>query len=155
MPRSISGDLSGTGKRFAIIATRFNGQVVELLVAGAIDALGRHGVKDADITVVRCPGAWELPLVARRLAMAAKAPAAVIALGCVVRGETPHFDYVAGECAKGLAAVQAESGVPVAFGVLTTDTSDQAMARAGGKAGNKGVDAAMAAIEMANLLGGL
>ena len=155
MPKSISGDLSGSGKRFAIIATRFNGQVVELLVAGAIDTLVRHGVKDADITVVRCPGAWELPLVARRLATTAKAPAAVIALGCVVRGETPHFDYVAGECAKGLAAVQAESGVPVAFGVLTTDTSDQAMARAGGKAGNKGVDAAMAAIEMANLLGGL
>ena len=155
MPKSISGDLSGSGKRFAIIATRFNGQVVGLLVAGAIDTLVRHGVKDADITVVRCPGAWELPLVARRLATTAKAPAAVIALGCVVRGETPHFDYVAGECAKGLAAVQAESGVPVAFGVLTTDTSDQAMARAGGKAGNKGVDAAMDAIEMANLLGGL
>ena len=154
MPRSISGDLTGSGKHFAIAATRFNGQVVELLVAGAIDTLVRHGVKDADITVVRCPGAWELPLVARRLAATGK-QAAVIALGCVVRGETPHFDYVAGECAKGLAAVQAESGVPIAFGVLTTDSSDQAMARAGGKAGNKGVDAAMTAIEMANLLGGL
>ncbi len=154
MPKSITGDLNASGKRFAIAATRFNGAIVESLVAGAIDALVRHGVKDADITVVHCPGAWELPLVVKRLA-AGKKIDAVIALGCVIRGETPHFDYVAGECAKGLAAVQHDSGVPVAFGVLTTDTTDQAWARAGLKAGNKGVDAAMAAIEMVNLLGNL
>lgn len=154
MSKSITGDLTASGKRFAIAATRFNGAIVESLVAGAIDALVRHGVKDADITVVHCPGAWELPLVVKRLA-AGKKIDAVIALGCVIRGETPHFDYVAGECAKGLAAVQHDSGVPVAFGVLTTDTTDQAWARAGLKAGNKGVDAAMAAIEMVNLLGNL
>jgi len=158
MPKSITGDLNASGKRFAIAATRFNGAIVESLVAGAIDALVRHGVKDSDITVVHCPGAWELPLVVNRLASGggtAKKIDAVIALGCVIRGETPHFDYVAGECAKGLAAVQHDSGVPVAFGVLTTDTTDQAWARAGLKAGNKGVDAAMAAIEMVNLLGNL
>lgn len=154
MPKSITGDLNASGKRFAIAAARFNGAIVESLVAGAIDALVRHGVKDSDITVVHCPGAWELPLVVRRLA-AGKKTDAVIALGCVIRGETPHFDYVAGECAKGLAAVQQDSGVPIAFGVLTTDTTDQAWARAGLKAGNKGVDAAMAAIEMVNLLGDL
>ena len=154
MSKSITGDLTASGKRFAIAAARFNGAIVESLVAGAIDALVRHGVKDADITVVHCPGAWELPLVVKRLA-AGKKIDAVIALGCVIRGETPHFDYVAGECAKGLAAVQHDSGVPVAFGVLTTDTTDQAWARAGLKAGNKGVDAAMAAIEMVNLLGNL
>lgn len=154
MSKSISGDLNASGKRFAIAATRFNGAIVENLVAGAIDTLVRHGAKDSDITVVHCPGAWELPLVVKRLA-AGKKTDAVIALGCVIRGETPHFDYVAGECAKGLAAVQHDSGVPIAFGVLTTDTTDQAAARAGLKAGNKGVDAAMAAIEMVNLLGNL
>ena len=154
MSKSISGDLNASGKRFAIAATRFNGAIVENLVAGAIDTLVRHGAKDSDITVVHCPGAWELPLVVKRLA-AGKKTDAVIALGCVIRGETPHFDYVAGECAKGLAAVQHDSGVPIAFGVLTTDTTDQAWARAGLKAGNKGVDAAMAAIEMVNLLGNL
>ena len=158
MPKSITGDLNASGKRFAIAATRFNGAIVESLVAGAIDTLVRHGAKDSDITVVHCPGAWELPLVVKRLASGggtAKKIDAVIALGCVIRGETPHFDYVAGECAKGLAGVQQDSGMPIAFGVLTTDTTDQAWARAGLKAGNKGVDAAMAAIEMVNLLGNL
>ncbi len=154
MPKTIAGDLNGDGKRFAIAATRFNGAIVEQLVAGALDALVRHGVKDKDITVVRVPGAWELPLAVKKLTEGGKYDA-VIALGCVIRGETPHFDYVAGEAAKGLANAGLASGVPVAFGVLTTDTTDQAAARAGLKAGNKGVDAAMAAIEMANLLGGL
>jgi 6,7-dimethyl-8-ribityllumazine synthase len=151
MPKHLAGDLSGSGKRFAIAATRFNGAIVEQLVAGALDCLLRHGARDQDITVVRLPGAWELPLVVRRLAEA-RAYDAVIALGCVIRGETPHFDYVAGEAAKGLAAAALGSGVPVAFGVLTTDTTEQAAARAGLKAGNKGVDAALAALEMVNLL---
>jgi 6,7-dimethyl-8-ribityllumazine synthase len=154
MPKHLAGDLSGSGKRFAIAATRFNGAIVELLVAGAIDCLLRHGVKDQDITVVHLPGAWELPLVVRRLAES-KAYDAVIALGCVIRGETPHFDYVAGEASKGLGAAALASGVPVGFGVLTTDTTEQAAARAGLKAGNKGVDAALAALEMVNLLPGI
>jgi 6,7-dimethyl-8-ribityllumazine synthase len=154
MPTSINGQLTGAGKRFAIAATRFNGAIVENLVAGALDALQRHGVLEKDITVVRCPGAWELPLVVQKLA-AHKKVDAVIALGCVIRGDTPHFDYVAGECAKGIAQAQMQSGVPIAFGVLTTDTTDQALARAGLKAGNKGVDAAISAIEMVNLLGQL
>ncbi len=156
MPTSIDGHLTGTGKRFAIAATRFNGTIVENLIAGALDTLLRHGVLDKDIVIVRCPGAWELPLVVRQLIDSGKKkPDAIIALGCVIRGETPHFDYVAGECVKGLAAVQSSSGVPVSFGVLTTDTTDQAAARAGLKAGNKGVDAALAAIEMVDLLGRL
>ncbi len=154
MPTSINGQLTGAGKRFAIAAARFNGAIVEQLVAGAVDALQRHGVADKDITIVRCPGAWELPLVVSKLATGKKVDA-VIVLGCVIRGDTPHFDYVAGECAKGIAAVQASSGVPCAFGVLTTDTTDQALARSGLKAGNKGVDAAMSAIEMVNVLGQL
>jgi 6,7-dimethyl-8-ribityllumazine synthase len=154
MPKTLAGDLSGSGKRFAIAATRFNGAIVEQLVAGALDCLLRHGVKDQDITVVRLPGAWELPLVVKRLAES-KAHDAVIALGCVIRGETPHFDYVAGEAAKGLSAAALGSGVPVAFGVLTTDTTEQAAARAGLKAGNKGADAALSALEMVNLLPGI
>jgi 6,7-dimethyl-8-ribityllumazine synthase len=152
MPRSVSGQLSGAGRRFAIAVARFNGHVVEGLVSGAVDCLLRHGVKDEDITVVRVPGAWELPLAVKKLAEAAKKHHAIIALGCVIRGETPHFDYVAGECAKGLSAIALQSGVPVAMGVLTCDTTDQAVARAGLKAGNKGVDAAMAAIEMAGVM---
>ncbi|MBA3938654.1 MAG: 6,7-dimethyl-8-ribityllumazine synthase [Planctomycetes bacterium] len=151
---SIAGDLHGEGRRFAIAAGRFNGAIVEQLVAGAIDALVRHGVKDTDIVVARCPGAWELPLLVKKLAASAKYDA-IVALGCVIRGETPHFDYVAGECAKGLAAISLASEVPVSMGVLTTDTTDQAQARAGLKAGNKGVDAALAALEMVNLLGGI
>ena len=151
---SIAGDLHGEGRRFAIAAGRFNGAIVEQLVAGAIDALVRHGVKEKDITVARCPGAWELPLLVKKLAASDKYDA-IVALGCVIRGETPHFDYVAGECAKGLAGISLASEVPVAMGVLTTDTTEQAQARAGLKAGNKGVDAALAALEMVNLLGGI
>ena len=138
------------GARFAIVASRFNAFVVDRLVEGAVDALVRHGATPQSITVVRVPGAWELPLAVRRLA-ASKKVDAVIALGAVVRGETPHFDYVAGEAAKGVATAAALTDVPVAFGVLTTDTIDQAVDRAGGKAGNKGWDAAMSAIEMVSL----
>lgn len=152
MPHSIvSGDLKGEGHRVAIAASRFNSQIVDQLVGGAIDGLTRHGVVADAITVVQCPGAWELPLVCKRLAESGKFDA-VIACGAVIRGETPHFDYVAGEAAKGIGMASLQTGVPVIFAVLTTDTVDQAWARAGGKAGNKGFDAAMTAIEMANLL---
>ena len=153
MPTSIDGHLTGAGKRFAIAATRFNGAIVENLIAGALDTLLRHGVLDKDIVIVRCPGAWELPLVVRQLIDSGKKkPDAIIALGCVIRGETPHFDYVAGENAKGIAMVMMETGIPVLNGVLTCDTTDQALARAGLKAGNKGADAANAALEMCGLL---
>jgi len=155
MPTELSGQLTGAGKRFAIAAARFNGHIVESLVAGAVDCLVRHGVDAGAITIVRCPGAWELPLVVAALAQPKDAKNRVhgiIALGCVIRGETPHFDYVAGECAKGLAAAGLAARLPVGMGVLTCDTTEQALARAGLKAGNKGVDAAMAVIEMASLL---
>jgi 6,7-dimethyl-8-ribityllumazine synthase len=150
MPHEISGDLSATGLRFAIVASRFNGLIVEPLIAGAIDAIVRCGGDPQHISVVRCPGAWELPQVVRRIA-AANDHDAIIALGAVIRGATPHFDYVAGEAAKGLAAAAALGDAPVSFGVLTTDTIEQALERAGTKAGNKGFDAAMSAIEMARL----
>ncbi len=153
MPRDIAGELSGSGRRIAIAAARFNSHVVENLIAGAVDTLTRLGVADGDITVVRCPGAWEVPTVVRRL-LRGKYDA-VIALGCVIRGETPHFDYVAGESAKGIANLGLSTDMPVINGILTTDTTDQAMARAGLKAGNKGADAAMAALEMISLLGKL
>jgi 6,7-dimethyl-8-ribityllumazine synthase len=151
MPRIIEGQVAGDGCRIAIAAARFNGHIVESLIAGAVDALTRHGVSADAITIVRAPGAWELPLVVQRLA-SSKAYDAVIALGCVIRGETPHFDFVAGENAKGIAMVMMATGVPVLNGVLTTDTTDQALARAGLKAGNKGADAALAALEMCGLL---
>jgi 6,7-dimethyl-8-ribityllumazine synthase len=147
---TIEGTLSAAGLRFAIVASRFNGLIVEPLVAGATDAIVRSG-GDADaITLVRCPGAWELPQVVRRV-LTRGGVDAVIALGAVIRGSTPHFDYVAGEAARGIAGAAAHSDIPVSFGVLTTDTIEQALERAGTKAGNKGFDAAMAAIELANL----
>lgn len=151
---TIEGDFATPRGQFAIVAGRFNGFVVEPLVAGAHDALRRHGVAEESIELVRVPGAWEIALVANKLAASGKY-VAVIALGAVIRGATPHFDYVAGECAKGLARAAVDSGVPVTFGVLTTDSIEQAIERSGTKAGNKGVDAAMAAIEMANLYGKL
>ena len=151
MPREVSGSLNGSGLRIGIAATRFNAAIVENLVSGALDGLVRSGVADADITVVRCPGSWELPLVCKRLA-AKDDIDAVIGLGVVVRGDTPHFDYVAGECVKGLSAVQETTDKPMLFGVLTTDTVEQAMNRAGIKHGNKGFDCALAAIEMCNVL---
>jgi 6,7-dimethyl-8-ribityllumazine synthase len=147
----IEGDLQARDLRFAIAASRFNEFVVDALVRGAVDALRRHGVSEKDIELVRVPGAFDLPLVARRLAGSRRYDA-VIALGAVIRGATPHFDYVAGECAAGLARVAADSGVPVTFGVLTTETIEQAIERAGSKAGNKGSDAALCALEMANLV---
>ncbi len=150
MPQVIEGVLSAAGLRFAIVASRFNGLIVEPLVQGAVDAIVRSG-GDADaITIVRCPGAWELPQVVRAV-IARGGVDAVIALGAVIRGATPHFDYVAGEAAKGIANAAALSSIPVSFGVLTTDTIEQALERAGTKAGNKGFDAAMAAIELATL----
>ena len=149
--RIIEGELSARDVRIACVAARFNGFVVEPLLRGALDALNRHGVTDKQIEIVRVPGAFEIPIVARKLALSRRFDA-VIALGAVIRGDTPHFDYVAGECAAGLARVALESAVPVAFGVLTTDTVEQAMDRAGGKEGNKGADAALTAIEMVSLL---
>jgi 6,7-dimethyl-8-ribityllumazine synthase len=138
------------GARFAIVAARFNEAIVDRLVDGALDALRRHAVPDSHVILVRAPGAFELPLICQRLAASGKLDA-VIALGCVIRGATPHFEYVAGEAAKGCGAVALQTRVPVVFGVLTTETIEQAMERAGTKAGNKGADAALSAIEMVNL----
>jgi len=150
MPQIIEGGLSAAGLRFAIVASRFNGLIVEPLVAGAVDAIVRSGGDAEAITIVRCPGAWELPQVVRRV-VARGGVDAVIALGAVIRGATPHFDYVAGEAARGIAGAAAAAEIPVSFGVLTTDTIEQALERAGTKAGNKGFDAALAAIELATL----
>jgi 6,7-dimethyl-8-ribityllumazine synthase len=136
--------------RFALVASRFNHFVVEHLVAGAQDALRRHGVREEHVSIVHTPGSWELPWVARRLARSGQFDA-VVALGAVIRGGTPHFEYVAGEAAKGLAQAMMDSDVPVLFGVITTDTIEQAIERAGTKAGNKGWDAAMAALETVSL----
>ncbi len=151
MPKTIEGCLHADGMRTAIIVSRFNSFITERLVEGALDALLRHGAKDGDITVIRVPGAFEIPAAAK-LAAASPAFDAVIALGAVIRGSTPHFDYVAAEVSKGLAHVGLESGKPVAFGVLTTDSIEQAIERAGTKAGNKGFDAALTAIEMRNVM---
>lgn len=148
---TIEGGLTVRGARFGLIASRFNSFVVDSLVDGAIDALKRHGANEKDIELVKVPGAFEMPLVAARMAVK-KEYDAIIALGAVIRGGTPHFEYVAGECTKGLATVSAQHDIPVAFGVLTVDTIEQAIERSGTKAGNKGVEAAMSAIEMVNLL---
>jgi 6,7-dimethyl-8-ribityllumazine synthase len=150
MATTIEGTLSAAGLRFAIVASRFNALVVEPLIAGATDAIVRTG-GDADaIEIVRCPGAWELPQVVARV-IARGGVDGIIALGAVIRGSTPHFDYVAGEAAHGLARAAEAGEIPVAFGVLTTDTVEQALDRAGAKSGNKGFDAAMTAIELAQL----
>jgi 6,7-dimethyl-8-ribityllumazine synthase len=145
------GALGANGLKFAIVVSRFNSFITERLVAGALDALERSGASQEDIELIKVPGSWEMPLVVAELAKQ-KRHDAVICLGAVIRGETPHFDYVAGEAAKGIAHASLDSGVPVAFGVLTTNSLDQAVDRAGAKSGNKGFDAAMTAIEMANLL---
>ncbi len=148
----IEGQLhQGNEGRYAILVGRFNSFVVEALLDGALDTLKRHGVEDSQVTIIRAPGAWELPLVAQKAAKSGKYDA-IIALGAVIRGGTPHFDYVAGECAKGLGVVSLETGLPVIFGVLTTDSIEQSIERSGTKAGNKGADAAITAIEMVNLL---
>jgi 6,7-dimethyl-8-ribityllumazine synthase len=148
---TFEGKLTGSGLRFAVVIARFNDFISERLLAGATDALRRHDVSEDAIDVVWVPGCFEIPVVARRLACTGKY-GAVICLGAVIRGATAHFEYVAGAAASGIAAVGAETGVPAVFGVLTTDTIEQAIERAGTKAGNKGHDAAMAAIEMANLM---
>lgn len=150
----IEGDFNAAGARVAIVAGRFNSFVVDQLVNGALDCLLRHGAKAKDIDIIQVPGAYELPLVVQRVA-AKKKHDAIIAVGAVIRGGTPHFEYVAGECSKGLATVSLQHDVPVAFGVLTVDTIEQAVERSGTKAGNKGVEAAMSAIEMINLLKGV
>jgi len=147
----IEGNLDARGMKFAVLCARFNSFITDRLLTGALDLLKRSGAAVEDIEIVKVPGSWELPLIAKTVAMQ-KRHDAIIALGAVIRGETPHFDHVAGQAANGLAAVQLESGVPVAFGVLTTNTMEQAIDRAGGKAGNKGADAATTAIEMADLL---
>ena len=149
--KTIEGDLVIKGARFGIAVARFNSFVVESLLAGAIDTLKRHGAEDADIEIVRVPGAYELPLAIKKMA-AGKKYDGIIALGAVIRGGTPHFDYVAGECVKGMATVMLQSEIPVAFGVLTVDTIEQAIERAGTKAGNKGAEATLSVIEMINLL---
>lgn len=148
----IEGSFVASGKKFAIVVSRFNSFIVESLLEGAIDALKRHGnVADDDITVIRVPGAYELPVAAKRIAAKGEFDA-IIAIGAVIRGGTPHFDFVAGECNKGLAQVSMEFTVPVAFGVITTDSIEQAIERAGTKAGNKGAEAALSALEMVNVL---
>jgi 6,7-dimethyl-8-ribityllumazine synthase len=152
--KTIEGNFTASQGRFVLVVGRWNSFVVESLVAGALDTLRRHGVADDHITVVRAPGAFEIPLVCKKLAEK-KQYDAIIALGAVIRGGTPHFEYVAGECTKGLAQVMLEYGVPVAFGVLTVDTIEQAVERAGTKAGNKGAEAASSALEMVSLLGNL
>ena len=148
--RATAGQMSGAGRRFGLVAARFNGRLVEALLAGAVDALLRHGVAAEDLHVVRVPGAWELPQALGELAARGDV-AALVALGVVVRGETPHFDYICRESARGIAEVARQYRLPVGFGVLTCESSQQAAERAGGKAGNKGAEAALAALEMADL----
>ena len=147
---TLEGNLTVQGGKFCIVSSRFNSFIVEQLEAGAIDALVRHGADKQDITLVKAPGAFELPMAVQRLA-ATKKYDAIIALGAVIRGGTPHFEYVAGECVKGIAQVALQYNIPVSFGVLTVDSIEQAIERAGTKAGNKGAEAAMSAIEMVNL----
>ena len=149
--KTIEGDFQGGSARYAIVVARFNSFVVDKLLEGALDVLRRHGVKDADITIVKAPGAFELPVLTSNV-LATGNYDAVIALGAVIRGGTPHFEYVAGECVKGLSVVSLESKVPVAFGVLTVDTIEQAIERAGTKAGNKGAEAALSAMEMVSVI---
>jgi 6,7-dimethyl-8-ribityllumazine synthase len=151
MPAFIEGKLTSDGLRFALIASRFNSFITDRLVEGAVDAIVRTGGDPDAIRIYKVPGAFEIPLVAKKLASSGKFDA-VVCLGAVIRGSTPHFDYVASEVSKGVAQVALETGVPVSFGVLTTDTLEQAVERAGAKAGNKGAEAAMAAVETVNLL---
>ena len=149
--KTIEGDFTGGKGNYTIVVGRWNSFVVEHLLEGAIDCLRRHGVSKSQITIVRAPGAFEIPLVCKKIAAKGEADA-IIALGAVIRGGTPHFEYVAGECTKGLAMVSMEYGVPTAFGVLTVDTIEQAVERSGTKAGNKGEEAAMSALEMVSLM---
>ncbi|MCW5980800.1 MAG: 6,7-dimethyl-8-ribityllumazine synthase [Bryobacteraceae bacterium] len=149
--RVTEGNLNAEGLKFAIVVSRFNSFVTERLLTGTLDALARTGARDEDIEIVRVPGSWEMPVAAAELARQ-KRHDALICLSAVIRGDTPHFDHIAAEAAKGLAQTSLENGVPVAFGVLTTNTLEQAIDRAGAKSGNKGYDAAMSAVEMGNLM---
>jgi 6,7-dimethyl-8-ribityllumazine synthase len=149
--RVIEGDRNARNLKFAIVAARFNDFVVDKLVSGAVEALRAQGASDEQIAVIRVPGAFEIPTVVRKLAVG-RGFDAIVALGAVIRGDTPHFEYVAGECASGLARVASETGVPIGFGVLTVNTIEQAVERAGGRSGNKGAEAALSALELANLL---
>ncbi len=149
--RNIEGDFIAVQGRYALVVGRFNSFVVESLVAGAVDTLKRHGVKDEDITIIRVPGAFEIPLMVKKVAEL-KQFDGIITLGAVIRGGTPHFEYVAGECVKGVGSVSLEYGVPVAFGVLTVDSIEQAIERSGTKAGNKGAEAALSVIEMVSVI---
>ncbi len=149
---SVEGTFTSCDARYTLLVGRFNSFVVESLVDGAIDTLRRHGVADSNIRIVRVPGAFEMPLAAKKLASTGNCDA-IIALGAVIRGGTPHFEYVAGECTKGLAQVSLDAGLPIAFGVLTVDSIEQAIERSGTKAGNKGAEAALSAVEMVSLLG--
>jgi len=151
MMKTIEGDFSATTARFALIVGRFNSFVVESLLAGAVDTLKRHGVSESNLTVIRVPGAFEIPLAAQHAATSGNYDA-VVALGAVIRGGTPHFEYVAGECTKGLGQISLATGLPVAFGILTVDSIEQAIERSGTKAGNKGEEAALTALEMVSLL---
>ncbi len=151
MTRQIEGGLDARGLKAALVASRFNDFIVSRLISGAIDALVRHGASEGDITIVRVPGAFEIPQAVSAMVRSGQHDI-VVALGAVIRGSTPHFDYIAAEVAKGVAQTALQASIPVSFGVLTTDTIEQAIERAGSKAGNKGAEAAMSAIEMANLL---
>ena len=154
MPKIVEGKLEAKGLQFAIVVSRFNDFICDRLLGGALDALLRSGAKESDIQVIKVPGSWEIPLIAKKLAEQ-KTCDAIICLGAVIRGSTPHFEYVSAEVSKGIATVALEQSVPITFGVLTTDSLEQAIERAGTKAGNKGFEAARAAIEMANLMGQL
>lgn len=151
---TFQGDLRAEGLRFAIIVSRFNSFITDRLLEGALDGIGRAGGNPGDVDVIRIPGAWEFPVTVRAVAQRGHYDA-ILCLGAVIKGDTPHFDYVAGQAASGIAAASVATGIPIAFGVLTTNTVEQAIDRAGAKSGNKGFDAAMTAIEMANLLRGL
>lgn len=152
MPQYIEGRMVATGRRFAVVVSRFNSFISERLLEGAVDSLVRHGADSAAIDVVRVPGTWEIPLLASKVAETGRYDA-VICLGCLIRGATTHYDHIAGECSKGIASAMERTGVPITFGVVTAENIEQAIERAGSKAGNKGAEAALAAIEMADLVG--
>ena len=154
MTTVIEGQLTGEGKRFAIVAARWNSFFAEQLIAGAVDCLRRHGVREEDITIVRCPGSFELPQTASWV-LKKQDVDAILCLGVLIRGSTPHFDYIAAEATKGIGSLAMQQDVPLSFGVITCDTLDQAVERSGSKAGNKGAEAAMAALEMVNLYAAL
>jgi len=147
----IEGEINGKGLKFCIVASRFNDFITSKLIEGAVDALKRHGTLEEDILIVRVPGAFELPMTIKRIAEKGKYDA-IIAIGTIIRGATPHFDYIAAETSKGIAYTTIQTGLPIAFGIITADTIEQAIERAGSKAGNKGWDAALVAMEMANLI---